>query len=145
MLEVTAFTGLGAGIHDVTVTDLTRKVAKTGGDYLRWEFADAQGHTTSANSSVEMTPGNKTGKWYAALTGRPTVVGEQRAMTEVIGKACTIVIELNSEGYPKILALTARQGTTPSAAPFAETDAKRAAAQKALQEGEDDPTNALPF
>lgn len=151
-LDVTAFTGLGAGIHDVNVTGLERKVAKAGGDYLRWEFADREGHTTSANSSVEMTPGNKTGKWFAALTGRPTVVGESRQMAEVIGRPCTIVIELNAEGYPKILALTARQADPRVVPSFAQTNtvnqetaqplnaAETAQQQHAIQEGDE-----LPF
>src|SRR6185369_18011752 len=61
MLEVTAYTGLGPGPHDVNVTGLSIKTAKAGGDYLRWEFTDATGKTASANTSKEMTPGNKTG------------------------------------------------------------------------------------
>ena len=109
-LDVTAFTGLGEGIHQVVVTGVTRKIAKAGGDYLRWEFIDSDGKTASANTSVEMTPGNKTGKWFASLTGVPTTVGQSRQIAEVVGKACTIVVEINAEGYPKISALTARQG-----------------------------------
>lgn len=140
-LEVTAFTGLGPGIHDVVVTGLERKIAKAGGDYLRWEFSDNDGKTSSANSSVEMTPGNKTGKWFAALTGRPTVVGEKREITEVIGRPCTIVQELNPDGFPKIIALTARQATVASRPPVIETvtAAEKAAEQHAIQEGDELP------
>ncbi len=124
MLEVTAYTGLGEGVHPINVTAVERKTAKAGGDYLRWEFTGADGKTASANSSVEMTPGNKTGKWFAALTGKPTVVGESRALTEVIGAPGTIVIEINPEGYPKVIALTARTSPTKAHKPVAETVAQ---------------------
>jgi hypothetical protein len=121
MLEVTAYTGLGAGVHSVAVTDCKVMPAKAGGTYLRWEFADHTGRTASANSSVEMTPGNKTGKWFAALTGKPTEVGQSRALTEVIGRPGTIVIEINPEGYPKVIALTAREAAPKAHKPVIET------------------------
>ena len=121
MLEVTAYTGLGAGVHQISVTGCEVKPAKAGGTYLRWEFTDATGKTASANSSVEMTPGNKTGKWFAALTGKPTEVGQSRALTEVIGRPGTIVIEINPEGYPKVIALTAREASPTAHKPVAET------------------------
>ncbi len=121
MLEVTAYTGLGPGIHEIHVTGLSVKTAKAGGDYLRWEFTAADGKTASANTSKEITPGNKTGKWYAALTGRPVQIGEQRALTEPIGKAGTIVIEVNDEGYPKVIALTGRESTPAAHPPVIET------------------------
>jgi hypothetical protein len=138
MLEVTAYTGLGDGVHAIAVTAVERKTAKAGGDYLRWEFTDANGKTASANSSVEMTPGNKTGKWFAALTGKPTVVGESRALTEVIGAPGTIVIEINPEGYPKVIALTARQAAPKVHKPVAETVAADEAPDEAI-------SDALPF
>ena len=123
MLNVTAYTGIGPGIHEVNVTALDIKTAKAGGDYLRWEFTDAKGNTTSANSSMEMTPGNKTGKWFAALTGKATEVGQSRALTEVIGAPATIVVELNPEGFPKVIALTARTSAAKAAKTFAQIDA----------------------
>ena len=139
-LEVTAFTGLGPGPHDVVVTDVTVKVAKaSGGEYLRWEFANKDGRTTSTNAPKEMTPGNKTGKWFAELTGRPTVVGEQRQLAEVIGRPCSIFIELNPEGYPKVVGLTARKADPSPVKPLREAT-ENAAKQHAAQEGDD-----LPF
>ncbi len=146
MLEVTAYTGLGPGPHDVVVTGLTRKTAQAGGEYLRWEFSDRDGKTTSANSAIEMTPGNKTGKWFATLTGRPTVVGERRDPQEVIGKPCSIFLELNSEGFTKVVGLTARVAKMPSHKPAAETvNAASAAEQHAIQEGEAVVADDLPF
>jgi hypothetical protein len=147
-LEVTAYSGIGPGVHDVRVTGLETKASKMGGDYLRWEFSgdepDIEGKTTSANSSVEMTPGNKTGRWFAALTGKPTVVGERREMSEVIGRPCTIVQELNAEGYPKLIALTARNATVPARTPAsvdiaAENAVAFAQTQHAIQEGNELP------
>ena len=133
MLEVTAYTGLGPGVHEINVTSLTVKQAKAGGDYLRWEFTDTHGKTASANTSKEMTPGNKTGKWYAALTGRPTVIGEQRSLQEVLGRPGTIVIEVNDEGYPKVIALTARSASVPHQEPASVA----IAAEKAAEEGDE--------
>lgn len=141
-LHVTAYSGLGPGVHQVAVTDLKVAKAKAGGDYLRWEFTDREGKTASTNSSVEMTPGNKTGKWFAALTGRPTEIGQDRQLSEVIGHWCTIVIELNPEGFPKVIALTEAQGNAPTSPVRPVTNAET---QKALQEAELDPTSELPF
>jgi len=139
-LDVTAFTGLGEGSHDIVVTGLEKRSAKAGGEYLRWEFSDRDGKTASANSSIEMTPGNKTGKWFASLTGKPTVVGESRQMAEVIGRPGSIMVEINPEGYPKVVALVARKADPRVVVPFAETDAKKAEQQHAIQEGDE-----LPF
>lgn len=140
-LNVTAFTGLGPGSHDVNVTNCEVKIAKkTGSQYLLWEFTDADGKTTSAASSVEMTPGNKTGRWFAALTGKPTIVGENRQIAEVIGAPATIFLELNADGFPKVAALTGREATPRRHAPANVTPAESAAVQHALQEGDD-----LPF
>ncbi len=144
-LDVTAFTGLGEGIHDVVVTGVTRKVAKAGGDYLRWEFADENGKTTSANTSVEMTPGNKTGKWFAALTGKPTEVGVSRQIAEVIGAPCTIVVEINPEGYPKIAALTARARRVSSPVRPLKEATDHAEAIHNDQEGDRTADDQLPF
>lgn len=137
-LEVTAYAGLGPGIHDVNVTGLEQKTSKVGGPYLRWEFTDGEGKTTSSASSVEMTPGNKTGRWFATLTGRPTVVGEKREIHEVIGKPCTIVQELNAEGYPKITSLLPRQSSAQSPVRPLETT-------ESVVERQSAPTDELPF
>jgi len=138
-LDVTAFTGLGEGSHDIVVTGLEKRSAKAGGEYLRWEFSDRDGKTASANSSIEMTPGNKTGKWFASLTGKPTVVGESRQMAEVIGRPGSIMVEINPEGYPKVVALVARKADKRTVQPFAEA-AQKAEQQHAIQEGDE-----LPF
>ena len=143
MLEVTAYTGLGPGTHDVVVTGLTVKTAKAGGEYLRWEFSDAAGKTASINSSKEMTPGNRTGRWFASLTGRPTVIGESRHLGEVIGKAATVEIQLNDEGYPKVTALLGRQASAPSHAPVGETVAK--AESGTPRSGDEALSDELPF
>jgi hypothetical protein len=52
----------------------------------------------------------------------------------VIGKPATIVVELNPEGFPKVIALTARASATKAHKPVAET----------VAEDEADP-DALPF
>lgn len=146
-LNVTAFTGLGPGSHDVNVTNCEVKIAKkTGSSYLLWEFTDGEGKTTSAASSVEMTPGNKTGRWFAALTGKPTVVGENRQIQEVIGAPATIFLEMNADGFPKVTGLTSRtQKAHPSRSM---TPAQQAAQIHAVQEGDptpEAPTDELPF
>jgi hypothetical protein len=150
VLEVTAYTGLGAGPHDVVITDVLVKVAKAGGDYLRWEFADKNDNKASVNTSKDITPGNKTGKWMGAVTGRPVVVGERRDTDELIGKPASIFIEINAEGYPKVISVTGRQADPRVvSAPYAEQQLKaatdKAAATHAAQEGGTDPLGDLPF
>ena len=140
-LTVRAYSGLGPGAHDVVVTDCKEKVSeKFGGTYLRWEFTDEAGDSTSANTAAVLTPGNKPGKWFAAVTGRPTVVGEDREASEVIGKPCSIFIEENAEGYAKVISVTPRTAKAPRRQTANLTPAENAAVQHALQEGDD-----LPF
>ena len=144
MLEVTAFTGLGPGQHDVVVTGCEVRPSKAGGTYLWWQFTGAEGKTTSAITDVAMTPGNKTGRWFASLTGKPTVIGESRALTEVFGKAATIEMVINAEGYPKITALMGRQ-TSPKRAqrPVGETVADSEA--QVVEAPDEAVSDELPF
>ncbi len=140
-LNVTAYTGMGPGQHDVNVTGVSVKTAKAGGEYLRWEFTDADGKTASANTSKEITPGNKTGKWFATLTGTPTEVGQARQLAEVLGAGATIEIELNDEGYPKVTNLIGRRSAPRASRSFAQTSSNDSA-HAALDKLADD---ALPF
>lgn len=142
-VTATAYTGLGPGPHDVTVTGIERKVAKAGGDYMRWEFADDAGNTTSANTSADLTPGNKTGKWYSALTGRVVQVGQSYSLADCIGRPASIYIELNADGFPKVISVTPRQVSAKRSEPTGVAVAK---AEKQKQEGEDPtPGDELPF
>lgn len=141
-VTATAYTGLGPGPHDIVVTGIERKVAKAGGDYMRWEFSDAEGNTTSANTSADLTPGNKTGRWYSALTGRVVEVGKPYSLADCIGKTGAIFIELNAEGYPKVISVTARTVNPRKVTPALEAEA---AAQLHDDEPLSAPTDALPF
>lgn len=144
-IEATAYTGLGPGPHDVTVTGVEVKAARvTGAPYLQWEFTDAEGNTTKTNTSTDFTPGNKTGRWYSALTGRTIVVGETYDTDDLIGKPASIYIELNAEGYTKVISVNARQVSpkkrTATAEAVANSEAtNEAATLHAVQEDE------LPF
>ena len=147
-IEATAYTGLGPGPHDVTVTGVEVRMSKTfGGTYLQWEFTDADGNTTKANTSTDFTPGNKTGRWYSALTGRTIVVGETYDTDDVIGKPASIYIELDAvTQFTKVISVNARQVTpkrsrTAAAEAVANTEAtKEAATLHAVQE-----EDQLPF
>lgn len=142
-VQATAYTGLGPGPHAVHVTGIERKVAKAGGDYFRWEFTDPTGSVASANTSADLTPGNKTGKWYSALTGKVVQVGGNYSLADCIGKPADIFIELNQEGFPKVISVTARQ-THAQASNTTEqvlaSERQKAAEQHAIQEGDE-----LPF
>lgn len=85
--------------------------------YRRWEFtlADGTGRTAPGTSSMQTTPGSKAGKWAAALIGRVPAVGENLTL---IGQPCTIVVELNDNGYEKVTSVLPRQAAPPAAAPF---------------------------
>lgn len=141
-LNTRAYTGLEPGQHDVAVTALEPKTAKAGGRYLRWTFTGRNGDSVTANTAIDLTPNNSTGKWFASLTGRPTVVGELREIHEVIGRAATIEVEETPEGYPKVVNLMGRQTTSSPVKPLVEATQK-AAEQHALQENED--SGDLPF
>lgn len=147
-LNTRAYTGLEPGQHDVAVTALEPKTAKAGGRYLRWTFTDRNGDSVTANTAIDLTPKNATGKWFASLTGRPTVVGEPREIYEVIGKAATIEVEENADGYPKVVNLMGRQAANSPVKPLVEATQK-AAEQHAIQEGDPVPVaegqEDLPF
>lgn len=123
-VTATAYTGLGPGPHDIVVSGIERKQAKAGGDYMRWEFTDAEGNSGSANTSADLTPGNKTGRWYSALTGRVVEVGKNYSLAECIGKPGSIFIELNAEGYPKVISVTARTAKPKKVMPVLEAEAQ---------------------
>lgn len=137
-VEATAYSGLGPGPHNVNVTGIERKQAKAGGSYFRWEFTDAAGDTATANTAEALTPGNKTGRWYSALTGKVVDVGAKYSLAECIGKPAAIFIELNPEGYPKVISVQARTADPRVIPPVAETVA---ASEAGKQLHDDD----LPF
>lgn len=105
-MKVAKYDGLGPDIYDAVVGAVTPKKAQaTGAPYLRWEFVTSDGDI-SANSSAVITPGNKTGKWYSAITGLALVEDMDIEMQDCVGKPCRIVVELNPEGYPKVSSVT---------------------------------------
>jgi hypothetical protein len=149
-LEVKAYSGLGPGEHDVTVTDCKITQSKRfGGDYLRWEYTDDAGRTITENSSTDITPGNRTGKRFSALLGKPVEVGEHYAPADVIGRPAKIFVEMDGD-YPKVVMLVARKATaahrTASAEAVANSEGTQKAADlKAGQEGDPTDPDALPF
>lgn len=119
-LTVAAYTGLGPGPHDVAVTGIELLKSKMGGQYLQWEFTDAEGKTTKANSAAEITPGNKTGKWYQAVTGKTITVGQDVDIEDVIGCAASIFIEEQPDGFGKVISVQGRTRSAKAAQPVAE-------------------------
>lgn len=106
VIEATKYDGLGPDIYDARVMSIEVKQAKAGGDYLRIVFAAEEGGEISGNTAYSITPGNKTGRWYTAITGTPIVEGTRYDLDDLLGKRCRIVVELNPEGYPKVASVT---------------------------------------
>lgn len=101
-IEVAAYTPTVApGPHQATCTGVVEKAAKADPTNLFrvWEFTLDDGRTTSGSSSLSTSPKSKGGKWLAALLGRVPEPGES---VEPVGRRCTIIVELDDNGYEKV-------------------------------------------
>lgn len=111
------------GVYQAVCTGVETRSAKDGsGDFRVWEFTlrDGTGRTVSASSSMSTTPKSKGGKWLAGLLGKAPQVGQT---VEPVGQACTIVVELNDDGYERVIAVTApADAATPSPVKPADVD-----------------------
>lgn len=104
------------GAYQAVCTQCDKKPAKDGsGDFRVWEFTlrDGTGRTVNASSSLSTTQKSKGGKWLAALLGHAPQVGET---VEPVGKPCTIIVELNDDGYERVAMVTA-PGDAPAQSP----------------------------
>lgn len=109
--EITAYTPtVKPGAYQAVVTSVETRAAKDGsGDFRVWEFTlkDGTGRTVSASSSMSTSPKSKAGKWLAALLGAAPKVGQT---VEPVGQPCTIIVELNDDGYERVAMVTAPEG-----------------------------------
>ena len=124
---------ISPGAYQAVCTDVETRTSKADGSEFRvWTFSltDGSGRTVSASSSLLTSPNSKGGKWIAALIGRIPTEGES---VEPVGRACTILVELNADGYERVTAVTA-----PSE-PAAKSPVKP------VDDGQVDPTSELPF
>lgn len=142
-ITVAAYTpSIAPGPYQATCTGLVEKAAKSDPTnmFRVWEFTLDDGRTTSGSSSLSTSPKSKGGKWLAALIGRVPEAGEE---VEPIGRRCTIIVELDDNGYEKVTTVAPPESKGPKSPvkPLDEATAK-AAEQHAVQE---DPTDALPF
>lgn len=113
--EITAYVpSVAPGVYQAVCTSVEKRAAKDGsGDFRVWEFTlrDGTGRTVSASSSMSTTPKSKAGKWLTTLIGHAPAVGET---VEPVGKPCTIVVELNEDGYERIAAVSAPSEAAPA-------------------------------
>jgi hypothetical protein len=136
-------------VYDAVCTNIEIIPPKgTNTEYRRWTFSLLDGRTVPGTTSMQNTPGSKAGKWAAALAGRTLVVGDKPVL---IGAPCKIVVELNDNGYERVINVLPRQAAPVHRTASAEAVANSEGTQKAadLKAGqEEDPTHdpdALPF
>lgn len=138
-ITVAAYTpSIAPGPYQATCTGLAEKATKDGATFRVWEFTLDDGRSTSGASSLSTSPKSKGGKWLTTLLGRQPEAGET---VEPVGKRCTIIIELDDNGYERVTAVAPPEskGARSPVKPLQEATQK-AADQHALQEGDD-----LPF
>jgi hypothetical protein len=117
-IEVAAYTpNVAPGAYEAVCTDVAVREGKDGSSFRRWEFTltDGTGKSISAASSLSTSPKSKGGKWLAALLGRTPAAGES---VEPIGQHCTIIVELNENGYETVTAVVAATVKLPARKPF---------------------------
>lgn len=139
-ITVAAYTpSVAPGPYQATCTGVVEKAAKSDPTniFRVWDFTLDDGRTTSGSSSLSTSPKSKGGKWLAAMLGRVPEAGES---VEPAGMRCTIIVELDDNGYEKVTTVAPPQGPGPRKATHAGPAADAAAAQHAAQEGDD-----LPF
>jgi len=116
-IEVAAYTpNVAPGAYEAVCTDVAVREGKDGSSFRRWEFTltDGTGKTISAASSLSTSPKSKGGKWLAALLGRQPAPGES---VEPVGQHCTIIVELNENGYETVSGVIQATHTLPGRKP----------------------------
>ena len=125
-ITVAAYTpSIAPGPYQATCTGLTEKATKDGNTFRVWEFTLDDGRSTSGASSLSTSPKSKGGKWLTALIGRQAEAGET---VEPVGRRCTIIIELDDNGYERVTTVA-----PPEAAPRRQT---RTATAEAIADSE---------
>ena len=136
-ITVAAYTpSIAPGPYQATCTGLDTRQSKDGGEFRVWTFTTDGGQEASGASSMSTSPKSKGGKWLAALLGRVPEAGEE---VEPVGKRCTIIVELDDNGYERVTTVAPPEAVSPKRrVPAAESIAK--------DEGlGDDPNTGLPF
>src|SRR4026208_2564593 len=113
-LEIKAYTpSVQPGPYQAVCTAVDVRSAKDGsGDFRVWEFTlrdntGSTGRRSASCASSAATRRAKGGKGLAPLLGHAPTVGET---VEPVGKACTILVELNEDGYERVIAVAAPEG-----------------------------------
>ena len=143
-ITVAAYTpSIAPGPYQATCTGLTEKATKDGATFRVWEFTLDDGRSTSGASSLSTSPKSKGGKWLAALLGRQAEAGET---VEPVGRRCTIIVELDDNGYERVTTVAPPEAVKPTRTRTATAEAvanaegtAHAAAEHAAQE------DGLPF
>ena len=147
-IEVAAYTpSVSPGPHQATCTDVLVKAAKSDptNEFRVWTFTLDDGRTTSGSSSLSTSPKSKGGKWLAALLGRVPVAGES---VEPIGRRCTIIVELDDNGYEKVTTVAPPEAVKPQRRTTPALEAEAAAQlhdDTPLSGTPEVPTGDLPF
>lgn len=143
-ITVAAYTpSIAPGPYQATCTGLAEKATKDGATFRVWEFTLDDGRSTSGASSLSTSPKSKGGKWLTALLGRQAEAGET---VEPVGRRCTIIIELDDNGYERVTTVAPPESKSPAKIT---RPAQFAAEQHAIQEGDPAPVaegqEDLPF
>jgi hypothetical protein len=121
------------GTYPATLSALGVKESDAFGEFRTWDFTLDSGSTVGGASSMATSSKSKGGRWGRALLGHAPQAGEK---ANLIGRKCLIVVGLDKNDWPIVTDVL-----PPMAAAPQPVTAATAAAQHAVQEGDDE----LPF
>ena len=103
------------GLYPATITEVQLKVAEDGREWLSWGVTlDDDGRLASGGSSFSISPRSKSYAWVAAVLGRRAMGGGAViTAADLIGKACTVNIIEDAEGFSKVEGILPPQGGHP--------------------------------
>jgi hypothetical protein len=92
------------GVYVAAVSSIELKENETDGrEWLAWTFVLDDGRTIGGGTSFSLGVRTKGYAWISALLGRERLgSGVQVTETDLLGAACRIVVELDSDDIPKV-------------------------------------------
>lgn len=96
--------GVPPGTYKASFSDFNAELETSNGKAIRWAFKTDDGRTVSGISDRESPPTtkNKTGRWLAAISGKPLAAGTSVDPSEHIGKQYLLIVSDGGNGRGRL-------------------------------------------
>ena len=96
--------GVPAGTYQAEFAEFNHELETSNGKAIRWAFTTDDGRTVSGLSDRESPPTtkNKTGRWLAAISGKPLTAGVEVDPTDYIGQRYLLIVADKGNGIGKL-------------------------------------------